>query len=148
MKDYIFFAIRVNIALVLATMLFTILVIPLLFAIIGALSKGFTLGAGDIASVTEITTFIVFALLSFKAAHWVFRSTYKNMRLKKHHLEIWKCILYSFVLHILIIFAFYYADPEVGSIAATAVSTIAILLGFYLAGKSVDENKGHTVSSV
>ncbi len=139
MKDYIYFAIRINIALILASFLVALAIVPLLIVFIAPLAGIFSLEAGDIESVTRILSFIFVMLVSFKVAHWIFKTTYKNSKLKKH-LDLNKCILYSFGLGVIIDVIFYFADPEpmnAVAIASMVTSRILVLWAFYLAGKSV-----------
>lgn len=143
MKDYIVFAIRINVALLLATILISAFVIPLIISallVTGVIDSSLSVDPSKVDLITTITGIVSFVVVIFGAAYWVFKRTFGNTK-KSKAVTLGKCILYSLIMKIIIDIAYLFFTNEINIIDYCA-SQIATLSAFYLAGRSVEKSLG------
>lgn len=131
MKTYLNLAVRVNIALILATKLIGAFV---LLAVSRALLY-FELAESEI--IIWWSGLLALMVIIFIAGYWVFKLTYENT-IKKEKITLGKAIIYSSILFFIINVLFIFFAEETDLIY-TGVGILFVSLPFYLAGKSVEK---------
>lgn len=132
MKTYLNLAIRVNIALFLASKLvgaFIVLIVSAFLSSFGLVDSGILIWWTGLAALI---------IILFIAGYWVFKLTYRNMKeAKKITLE--KAIIYSVALNFIINFV-YIMFLEEKDFVYLGVGAVFLVVPFYLAGKSVEKS--------